>query len=107
MKRIDNRFDLTDHKEENNREIEEGLLQEIWDQIESIIVKTGRKTIPLKKISCKRKPILHNRGYTHSFKDLRELIAITSLAKKVHKSTARDKNKIEVIKKKISRIKKT
>src|SRR5438552_3248344 len=61
-------------------------LQRIWDSIENTIKKTERKIISLKKISCINKLILKNKGYTASFKDLREITTILSLVKKLQRT---------------------
>jgi hypothetical protein len=60
--------------------------QRIWDSIENAIKRTGRKIIPLKKISHINKPILKNKGHTTSFKDLREITTVLLLVKKLQRT---------------------
>ena len=84
----------------------ENLLQNIWNKIESSIQLAGRKEIPLKKIKRTNKPIIKDRGHTPSFKDLRKITNILAMIKKLQK----DPNNIqtnELLNKEIDQISKT
>src|SRR5438477_4079890 len=80
-------------------------LQKIWNELETIITKAGKKIIPIKKISRSKRPILKDKGHTPSFKDLREVTTILSIVKKIQKT--KDLSLLNEIEKKINRLKKT
>ena len=54
--------------------------------IKHLIKSIGKKTIPTKKIKRISRPILKDRGYTTSFKNLRKATNILSLIKKLQKN---------------------
>ena len=85
--------------------IDQEQLQKIWDMIESTIKKTANNILPRKKIKRAKRPLIHNRGHTPTFKDLREATMIASAIKKVQKETS--PKLIDLITKKAKRLKRT